>query len=100
MAFTGTATVTSAGNRTHYITGLSLGTSAAGTIANDGVSADANLPAGAATIDQSAFVVCQGADTLIKVGYSAGVLTLTNTSGAAASGSLVIQIVIPHSATA
>lgn len=100
MAFTGTPTVTAVGNRTHYITGLSLAASASGTITNFGGGGGAVLPSGAATIGASTMVVLQGTDTLIKVTQSGGTLTLTNTDGSVASGSLVIQIRTPHTATA
>lgn len=99
MAFTGTATVVEVGNRTQYITGLSLAASAAGTIGNNGGSSEVDLPSGSAALSQAAIVNIQGADTLLKVGYASDEITITNTSGSTASGSIVIQVHVPHSAT-
>lgn len=101
MAFTGTAVVTSLGKNIIRITGLSLASSAAGTITDNGGGGDAELP----TTFPGILVASTKVDIMQDAGALAplaivpvdGTITVTNQDTTNASGALIIDVENPHS---
>lgn len=94
MAFTGTSAQTKISNAHHIVKSVTLAAGASGTIANNGETADVNLPEGANTIDNNWEVLIMG-DENCSASITAGVVTIVNRDGENASESLVIHLIDP-----